>query len=80
VTGNEPSPVTGRRVVVTGGAGFLGSHLCEALVSRGDRVVAVDDLSTGVADNVGSLVSNPAFELVVADVSEPSPSRAPSTP
>jgi dTDP-glucose 4,6-dehydratase len=57
-------------VVITGGAGFLGSHLCEALVARGDRVIAVDDLSTGVADNVSSLAGNPAFELVVADVSE----------
>jgi dTDP-glucose 4,6-dehydratase len=59
----------GRRVVVTGGAGFLGSHLCEALVRRGDRVVAVDDLSTGVADNVTALSGDTAFELVVADVS-----------
>jgi len=59
-----------RRVVVTGGAGFLGSHLCEALVARGDSVVAVDDLSTGVADNVASLSGNSAFELVVGDVSE----------
>ena len=57
-------------MVVTGGAGFLGSHLCEALVARGDRVVAVDDLSTGVTDNVASLVGNPGFELVTADVSE----------
>ena len=56
-------------MVVTGGAGFVGSHLCEALVARGDSVVAVDDLSTGVADNVASLRDNPAFELVVADVS-----------
>jgi dTDP-glucose 4,6-dehydratase len=56
-------------VVVTGGAGFLGSHLCEALVARGDAVVAVDDLSTGVADNVAALASVPGFELVVADVS-----------
>jgi len=77
VTKNEPSPATGRRVVVTGGAGFLGSHLCEALVTRGDRVVAVDDLSTGVADNVGALVANPAFELVVADVSETIPVEGP---
>jgi dTDP-glucose 4,6-dehydratase len=65
-----PSGVAGgRRVVVTGGAGFLGSHLCEALVARGDQVIAVDDLSTGVVDNVGSLLENPSFELVVADVS-----------
>jgi dTDP-glucose 4,6-dehydratase len=69
--------VTGRRVVVTGGAGFLGSHLCEALVGRGDRVVAVDDLSTGVADNVASLAADPAFELVVADVSEGVPVEGP---
>jgi dTDP-glucose 4,6-dehydratase len=77
VTGNEPVPATGRRVVVTGGAGFLGSHLCEALVARGDRVVAVDDLSTGVADNVAGLGANPAFELVVADVSETVPVDGP---
>jgi len=69
--------VTGRRVVVTGGAGFLGSHLCEALVGRGDRVVAVDDLSTGAADNVASLAADPAFELVVADVSEGVPVEGP---
>jgi dTDP-glucose 4,6-dehydratase len=67
----------GRRVVVTGGAGFLGSHLCDALVARGDRVVAVDDLSTGLADNVSSLTENPAFELVVADVSQGMPVDGP---
>ncbi|HEY7946631.1 MAG TPA: UDP-glucuronic acid decarboxylase family protein [Acidimicrobiales bacterium] len=61
----------GRRVVVTGGAGFLGSHLCDALVARGDRVVCVDDLSTGLAENVSGLVGNPSFELLVADVSVP---------
>ena len=60
---------SGRRVVVTGGAGFLGSHLCDALVARGDRVVCVDDLSTGRAENVAGLEGNPSFELVVADVS-----------
>jgi dTDP-glucose 4,6-dehydratase len=54
---------------VTGGAGFLGSHLCEALLGRGDRVVAVDDLSTGITDNVAAFQADPAFELVVADVS-----------
>jgi dTDP-glucose 4,6-dehydratase len=59
----------GRRVVVTGGAGFLGSHLCEALLARGDRVVCVDDLSTGRTDNVAALEAQESFELMVADVS-----------
>ena len=59
----------GRRVVVTGGAGFLGSHLCDALVARGDRVVCIDDLSTGRADNVAGLADNPSFEMMVGDVS-----------
>src|ERR1700681_4189780 len=67
----------GRRVVVTGGAGFLGSHLCEALVARGDRVVAVDDLSTGEAANVAALVGSPDFELVTADVSRGIPVEGP---
>jgi dTDP-glucose 4,6-dehydratase len=57
------------RVVVTGGAGFLGSHLCDALVGRGDQVVCVDDLSTGSTDNVSGLEGHPSFELVVSDVS-----------
>ncbi len=65
------------RVVVTGGAGFLGSHLCEALVARGDRVVAVDDLSSGEVSNVAALAENPAFELVIANVSDAIPVEGP---
>ncbi|HTT86400.1 MAG TPA: UDP-glucuronic acid decarboxylase family protein [Acidimicrobiales bacterium] len=57
------------RVVVTGGAGFLGSHLCDALLARGDRVVCVDDLSTGRRENVAAAGRHRAFELVVRDVS-----------
>ncbi len=57
------------RIVVTGGAGFLGSHLCDALVARGDRVVCVDDLSTGSEANVAQLVGHEGFELMVQDVS-----------
>ncbi|MGH3813185.1 MAG: UDP-glucuronic acid decarboxylase family protein [Pseudonocardiaceae bacterium] len=57
------------RVVVTGGAGFLGSHLCEALVRRGDSVVCVDDLSTGRRENIQQLMQNPAFSFVRGDVS-----------
>ncbi len=57
------------RIVVTGGAGFVGSHLCESFLARGDEVVAVDNLSTGRAENIAHLESNPAFSFVRADVS-----------
>lgn len=56
-----------RRVLVTGGAGFLGSHLCEALVETGSDVVCVDNLVTGSAANVAGLPAD-KFQLVVADV------------
>ena len=57
------------RVVVAGGAGFLGSHLCDRLIGRGDEVVCVDDLSTGRVANVAHLLEDPAFSMVEADVS-----------
>jgi len=56
------------RVAVTGGAGFIGSHLCDALTTRGDAVVCVDNLSTGSAENVRHLLHRPGFELIRADV------------
>ena len=49
--------------LITGGAGFIGSHLADALIARGDRVVALDDVSTGSVDNVAHLLENPSFEL-----------------
>ena len=58
------------RVVVAGGAGFLGSHLCDRLVERGDTVVCLDDLSTGTRENVAHLQGHDRFSLVVTDVSE----------
>jgi dTDP-glucose 4,6-dehydratase len=61
--------VTGRRVVVTGGAGFLGSHLCRELLARGDAVVAVDNLVTGSLDNLNDFFGNPDFTFVHSDVS-----------
>jgi nucleoside-diphosphate-sugar epimerase len=56
--------------VVAGGAGFLGSHLCDRLVDRGDTVVCLDDLSTGSRENVAHLMADKRFSLVVTDVSE----------
>ena len=57
------------RVVVLGGSGFLGSHLCDQLLARGDEVVCVDDFSTGRRANVAHLSDHPAFTLVEADIS-----------
>ncbi|MGH9278604.1 MAG: UDP-glucuronic acid decarboxylase family protein [Acidimicrobiales bacterium] len=57
------------RVVVTGGAGFIGSHLCRELLARGDSVVAVDNLLTGAITNLDELFGNPAFTFLHHDVS-----------
>jgi nucleoside-diphosphate-sugar epimerase len=59
------------RLLVAGGAGFVGSHLCERLLRAGHHVVCVDSLITGARRNVEHLLSQPAFELVVHDVTEP---------
>jgi dTDP-glucose 4,6-dehydratase len=58
------------RVVVAGGAGFLGSHLCDRLIERGDHVVCMDDLSTGSKENVAHLLHHERFTLIVTNVSE----------
>jgi dTDP-glucose 4,6-dehydratase len=57
------------RIVVLGGSGFLGSHLCDQLLARGDDVVCVDDFSTGRRANVAQLLGDPGFTLVEADIS-----------
>src|SRR5215831_12276711 len=60
-----------RRVLVTGGAGFIGSHLCERLLARGDEVLCLDNFFTATRSNVAGLMSSPGFELVRHDVCFP---------
>jgi UDP-glucuronate decarboxylase len=60
-----------KRILVTGGAGFLGSHLCETLLGQGNEVLCVDNFFTGSKRNVEHLMSNPAFELMRHDVTFP---------
>ena len=61
------------RILVTGGAGFLGSHLAERLVAEGHEVTALDNLSSGRRENVAALAATGRFRLVEADVTEPLP-------
>lgn len=68
---DTPPPISGRRwrhAVVTGGAGFVGSHLCGALIAHGVRVTCVDDLCTGNPANIAHLAGLPGFRMVRADV------------
>ena len=60
-----------KRILVTGGAGFLGSHLCERLLNEGNEVICVDNFFTGSKQNVVHLLSNPYFELVRHDITFP---------
>ena len=59
------------RILVTGGAGFLGSHLCDRLIARGDDVLCVDNFFTGNKSNVAHLLTHPSFELMRHDVTFP---------
>jgi UDP-glucuronate decarboxylase len=59
------------RILVTGGAGFLGSHLCESLLATGAEVICVDNFYTGRRDNVAHLLSHPRFELLRHDITFP---------
>jgi len=61
----------GRRVLVTGGAGFIGSHLCRRLLERGDEVLCVDNFYTGRRENIRDLVANPLFEVLRQDITFP---------
>jgi len=60
-----------KRILITGGAGFLGSHLCDRLVREGHDVLCVDNFYTGTKDNIEHLLNNPRFELIRHDVTFP---------
>lgn len=63
--------LSAKRVLVTGGAGFLGSHLCERLLDEGDEVLCVDNFFTGTRQNILHLLDNPRFEVLRHDVTFP---------
>ena len=60
-----------KRVLVTGGAGFLGSHLCDRLLEQGNDVICLDNLFTGRKENIRHLMGNPYFEFIRHDITEP---------
>jgi UDP-glucuronate decarboxylase len=60
-----------KRVLITGGAGFLGSHLCERMLSEGCDVLCVDNFYSGTKDNIAHMIGNPRFELIRHDVTFP---------
>ena len=59
------------RILITGGAGFIGSHLCERLLEKGDDVLCLDNFFTGRRTNIVTLLDNSRFELIRHDVIEP---------
>ncbi|MDH4201052.1 MAG: GDP-mannose 4,6-dehydratase, partial [Spirochaetia bacterium] len=60
-----------KRILVTGGAGFLGSHLCERLLNEGNEVICVDNFFTGSRQNVDHLLDNHGFEVIRHDINFP---------
>lgn len=63
--------LSGKRILVTGGAGFIGSHLCERLLEKGDEVICLDNFFTGARSNVAHLVGRHNFELIRHDIVQP---------
>jgi UDP-glucuronate decarboxylase len=60
-----------KRILVTGGAGFLGSHLCEILIGKGHEVICLDNFFTGTKDNIKGLIGHPNFEVMRHDICDP---------
>ena len=60
-----------KRILITGGAGFIGSHLCERLLHEGHDIICLDNYYTGSKQNIEHLIGHPYFELVRHDVTQP---------
>lgn len=60
-----------KRILVTGGAGFLGSHLCERLLNEGNHVICLDNFQTGTRDNLKDFIDNPELEIIEHDIIDP---------
>ena len=60
-----------KRILVTGGAGFLGSHLCDRLIERGDEVICLDNFFTGTRSNIAHLIDHKQFSVIEHDIIEP---------
>jgi UDP-glucuronate decarboxylase len=71
INASAADPGRYRRTVVTGGAGFIGSHLCDSLLRRGERVICVDNLMTGSIGNIRPLLNHPHFSFLEHDVRDP---------
>ena len=60
-----------KNILITGGAGFVGSHLCRVLINLGNNIICVDNLFTGSLDNISDLINHPNFEFINHDIIEP---------
>jgi UDP-glucuronate decarboxylase len=69
----KPLPIAGKTFLVSGGAGFLGSWMCDTLIALDARVICIDNLSSGLKRNIADLLSNKNFEFLERDVCEPAP-------
>jgi UDP-glucuronate decarboxylase len=69
--GGVVKAIARKKILVTGGAGFLGSHLCERLLDAGHEVLCVDNFFTGTKENVRHLLGSPLFEMMRHDVTFP---------
>lgn len=68
------------KILITGGAGFLGSHLCDALINRGDKVICIDNFITGSRSNIAHLICNKNFYFIEADITTYDTKQIPFTP